>query len=107
MDSTWGVGVPDSAVIMLAQLILKRAKLRGLPCQTRQQAIGIIKGCAPALTKTTPLNIPSAIGRKEVELSRCIACGKPLPIGSVCRTLWTTYEGEHIKCHGRAQHASR
>jgi hypothetical protein len=40
-------------------------------------------------------------------LSLCSACGKSLPIGSLCRTIWTSSQGEHIKCEGRAKYAGR
>ena len=106
MDERWGVGVPDSAIVALAQLMLKRSKLRGMKVSTRQNAIGLIKGLRPAISKATPLTsvVQSAIGKKAKEIdSVCTSCGKPLPFGSLCRTLWKTYEGEHIQCTGTAR----
>ena len=105
MDDQWGVGVPDSAVIMLAQTMLKRLKLSGMRVTTRQDAIAVIKGLRRPVSKATPLTslIPSAIGKKARELGTCSSCGKPLLIGSLCRTVWTMYDGDHINCTGRSR----
>jgi hypothetical protein len=102
MTDPWGQGVPDSAIIMLARLMLTRIKLSGMKVTTRQDATAIVKGLRPAVSKATPLTsvMQSAVGKKALELSRCSACGKPLQIGELCRTVWTMYDGEHIKCTG-------
>jgi hypothetical protein len=101
MDS-WGTGVSDSAVIMLAQLMLKRTKLGGMKVSDRRGALSIIRGLRPAVSKATPLTsvMSSAIGKVAREMSRCSSCGKPLPAGSLCRTVWSIRGGEHIKCAG-------
>ena len=102
MTSNWGEGVPDSAIIMLAQAMLSRVKLHGMKVDTRKAAIAIIKGMRPAVSKAIPLTavIHSAIGKVALPPSLCSACGKALPYGSLCRTIWTTYDGEHIQCTG-------
>jgi hypothetical protein len=102
MTGNWGEGVPDSAIVMLAQAMLTRIKLHGMKVDTRRAAIAIIKGLRPAVRKDIPLTkvIQSAIGKAALPPSLCSACGKPLPYGSLCRTLWTTYDGEHIQCTG-------
>jgi hypothetical protein len=101
----WGTGAPDSAVIMLAQLMLKRAKLNGMKAEDRQGALAIIRGLRPAIAKTRALTsiVLSAVGKKARETSFCSSCGKPLPFGSLCRTLWTMNDGTHIKCAGTAR----
>ena len=101
MDDRWGVGVSDSAIIMLAGLICKRMNLRGMKVNTRQSAIAAIKGLY-AVSKRTPLAhvVQSAIGKKAAPQSRCSACGKPLLIGELCRTIWRMNDGEHIQCTG-------
>jgi hypothetical protein len=100
MDN-WGVGVPDSPVILLAQLMLKRSKLGGMHVSDRRGALSIIKGLRAPVSKSIPLTdvIQSAIGKIARE-DRCSSCGKPLPRGSLCRTLWTLHDGTHIKCTG-------
>lgn len=109
MDNQWGAGIPDSAIIMLAGLIMKRCRMSVPVKMERAWAISIIKGLRPAISKKTPLTdvIQSAIGKPARELSLCSACGKSLPIGSLCRTIWTSSQGEHIKCEGRAKYAGR
>lgn len=103
MADIYGFGVPDSALIMLAKLMLTRARLKGMQVTSRAQAISIIKGMRPAPKRTQPLTIQSAIGKVSVacEASFCSSCGKPLPTGSLCRTVWTLHTGEHINCEGR------
>ena len=105
MDNRWGVGVPDSAVVMLAVLMLKRIRLHGMKVDNRQDALAVIKGLRPAVSKRTPLSavVPSAIGKTAREVSRCSSCGKALQTGSLCRTVWTAYDGEHIRCEGKAR----
>jgi hypothetical protein len=94
MHSTFA-GVPDSAVIALASLVLKRARLV-LPCVTRQQAINIIRSVKPAPSRTTPLNIKPCNPKVA---SICRKCGKPIAFGEACRTFAYSTEGdEHITC---------
>jgi hypothetical protein len=101
MDNQWGVGVPDSAIIMLARLMLTRIKLKGMKVTTRQDAIAIIKGLRPAVSKDTPLSaVVKPVTDKPVVEGRCSSCGKPLLRGSLCRTVWTMHDGEHIRCPG-------
>ena len=101
MSEHWGVGVPDVAVLMLARLMLTRAKLKGMKVDNRQDAVAIIRGLRPAVSKRTPLTavIQSAIG-KTARVGTCSSCGKPLLTGELCRTLWTMYDGTHINCTG-------
>jgi hypothetical protein len=91
--------VPDSAYIALARLILKRANL-SLPANNLVEAMRVIRGVRPAITKGTPL---AAVIKSKTHIplkpdSVCGQCGKPVPFGSLCRTLWATNEGEHIQC---------
>jgi hypothetical protein len=91
--------VPDSAYIALARFILKRANL-SLPANNLVEAMRVIRGVRPAITKGTPL---AAVVKSKTHLplkpdSVCGQCGKPVPFGSLCRTLWATNEGEHIQC---------
>ena len=91
--------VPDSAYIALARLILKRANL-SLPANNLVEAMRIIRGVRPAITKGTPL---AAVVKSKTHIplhadTACTQCGKPVPVGTLCRTLWKTNEGEHIQC---------
>ena len=95
--------VPDSAYIALARLILKRAKL-SLPANNLVEAMRVIRGVRPAITKGTPL---AAVIKNKTHIplhadSMCSQCGKPVTFGTVCRTIWTTHEGDHIECGGRS-----
>ena len=67
--------IPSSALIALGLLILKRAKLKSLPCTTREQAIRIIRGVKIPLPRRTPLHI-----KAKYEL--CCVCFKPMVTGS-------------------------
>lgn len=88
MSVKWGDGVPDTAIIMLAALILKRARVK-LPNETRAQAIAIIKGVRP-VSKTKPI----AFRRLS---SPCTKCGLPIYAGEPCQGCATAKE-RHIDC---------
>jgi hypothetical protein len=95
--------VRDADYISLARLILKRANL-SLPANNLVEAMRVIRGVRPAITKGTPL---AAVIKSKTHIPLkpdgvCGQCGKPVPFGSLCRTLWATNEGEHISC-GRKQ----
>jgi hypothetical protein len=45
--------IHTSALLMLAQCIMKRADLSSLPCTTREQAIRIILGVRPAQPRSS------------------------------------------------------
>ena len=72
--------IPESALIALGLLILKRAKLESLPCTTREQAIRIIRGIRPAPPRKSKINI-----KPRYEL--CCVCWKPMVVGSMVDTL--------------------
>lgn len=93
MSQSTFVGVPDSAVVALASLVLKRARL-ALPCSTRTQAVAVIRGIRPAPAKTAPLNINSS----HRPASICLKCGKPIGFGQPCLTFWNGTTDEHITC---------
>lgn len=99
----YGVGVPENALIALAKLVLKRAK-RSMPVDNAQQAIAVIRGFKPAISKETPLHhvVKSAVHKLARE-SRCSACGKALPFGSLCRMMWNLGDGTHIQCDGKGR----
>jgi hypothetical protein len=91
--------VPDSAYIALARLILKRANL-SLPANNLVEAMRIIRGVRPAITKGTPL---AAVIKSKVHVplhadSTCKSCGKRIGFGELCKTVWTAHDGEHIQC---------
>jgi hypothetical protein len=95
--------VPTSAYIALARLILKRANL-SLPANNLVEAMRIIRGVRPAITKGTPL---AAVIKSKAHVplhadSTCKACGKSVGYGELCRTIWSTNDGEHISCGGRS-----
>jgi hypothetical protein len=91
--------VPDSAYISLARLILKRANL-SLPANNLTEAMRVIRGVRPAITRGTPL---AAVIKSKVHVplhadSTCKSCGKRIEFGELCRTIWTASDGEHISC---------
>ena len=94
--------VPDSAYIALARLILKRANL-SLPANNLEEAMRIIRGVRPAITKSTPL---AAVIKSRAHIplhadTACRSCGKPVAHGTLCKTIWSTNDGEHINCEGK------
>jgi hypothetical protein len=91
--------VPDSAYIALARLILKRANLT-LPANNLEEAMRIILGVRPAIPKSTPLAVIIK-SRAHIPLhadTACKSCGKPIAHGTLCKTIWSTNDGEHIQC---------
>ena len=80
--------VPTSALVGLARLILKRTRL-SLPVDSREQAIGIIRGIRPAPPRKSKINI-----KPRYEL--CCVCWKPMIVGSMVDTLGRN----HIQCQG-------
>jgi hypothetical protein len=91
MSKQWGDGVPDSAVVMLAQQILRRARL-SMPCTTREQALRVIKGVKPAPAKSAPLKLS-----ERPKGDPCLKCGQPIPTGTICRCYGTNW-AEHVIC---------
>jgi len=87
-------GVADAPVIMLAELVLKRAGLKGLFVQNREHAIRVIRGVKPAPHRTQPLNIRSAADRP----TPCSKCGKPICYGDPCKTVFHKNLDQHIEC---------
>lgn len=83
--------LPTSALVGLAGLILKRAKLSSIPVETREQAIRVIQGVRPALPRKAPLNIKPCTVRP---VALCFVCRKELPKGSLCDALGRS----HISC---------
>ena len=95
--------VPVEAYIALARLILKRAKL-SLPANNLVEAMRVIRGVRPAITKGTPL---AAVIKSKTHVplhvdSTCKSCGKRIGFGELCRTVWTANDGEHISCGGKS-----
>jgi hypothetical protein len=85
--------LPSSALIALALLLLKRARL-SLPVENREQAICIIRGVKPAPSRKLPLNLKTRI------IPLCSLCHKPMPVGTLCDT-----QGKHhINCQAHAAH---
>jgi hypothetical protein len=85
--------VPESALVGLALLILKRAKLGSLPCTSREQAIAIIRGVRPAPPRKAPLHI-----KAKYEL--CCVCFKPMVTGSPVDSLGR----HHATCELKREH---
>jgi hypothetical protein len=78
--------LPTSALVGLACLILKRAKLGSLPCTNREQAIAIIRGVRPAPPRHSKVHV-------KPKYSLCCVCFKPLPTGTVCDSLGKMHIG--------------
>ena len=72
--------LPESALVGLARLILKRAKLESLPCTTREQAIRIIRGIRPAPPRKAVLHIKPVY-------DLCCVCYQPMTTGTLCDSL--------------------
>ena len=83
--------IPTSALLALAGLVLKRAKLDSIPVTTREQALRVIQGVHPTLPRKAPLNIQSCTVRP---VALCFVCRKELPKGSLCDSLGRS----HISC---------
>jgi hypothetical protein len=76
--------LPTSALVGLACLILKRAKLGSLPCTNREQAIAIIRGVRPAPPRHSKVHV-----KPVYEL--CCVCYKPMVTGTPCDSLGTRH----------------
>lgn len=87
------VGVPDTPVIALAKLRLAKAKLK-FACETRTQAINILRSIQAAPAKDKPLNIKAA----TVPPDACKKCGKAIPFGTPCKVCFNGEIPEHINC---------
>ena len=79
--------IPTSALVALAQLHLKRAKLSSLPCTTREQAIRVIRGVKVPLPRKSKMNVKAVY-------DLCCVCYKPLAAGALCDSLGKV----HISC---------
>ena len=67
--------LPTSAVVGLARLILKRAKLESIPVQTREQAIKVIRGVRPAPPRRSKVHVKPVY-------DLCCVCYKPMVTGT-------------------------
>jgi hypothetical protein len=87
--------VPESALIALGQLILKRAEIVSIPCTTKEQAIRVIRGIKPAPPRKSRQRIkPRLFVVPTVPL--CNVCYKEMPVGTLCDS-----QGKHhITCGG-------
>jgi hypothetical protein len=82
--------VPTSALVALALLILKRARLSSIPVTNREQAIRVILGVHPAPPRKSTLHI-----KANYEL--CCICYKPMITGTPCDSLGR----RHAHCEER------
>lgn len=78
--------LPESVLVALARLILKRARL-SLPVTNREQAVRIIRGIKPAPSRKVPLSIKPCV-------PLCRVCHQPMPLGTLCDYLGRV----HISC---------
>ena len=78
--------VSTSALLALAGLILKRARL-SLPCTSREQALRIIQSIRPAPPRKAKLHIKPIY-------ALCCVCFKPLITGTLVDPTGT----HHIQC---------
>lgn len=93
MQPSTFIGVPDAPAIALAKLRLERARLK-MPCETRAQAINILRSVRPAIAKDRPLNIKPC----TVTGDPCRKCGKPVEFGTPCKVCFNGELPEHINC---------
>ena len=82
--------IPESALVGLALLILKRAKLGSIPCTNREQAIAIIRGVRPAPPRHSKVHI-----KPVYEL--CCVCYKPMVTGTPCDSLGRRHASCEVK----------
>jgi hypothetical protein len=68
--------IPESALVALAFLILKRTHL-SLLVANREQAIAVIRGVKPAPPRKQPLSVKQVV-------PLCAVCHRPLPVGTLC-----------------------
>jgi len=66
--------LPTSALVGLAGLILKRAR-RTLPCNTREQAISVIRSIRPAPPRKSKVHI-------KPHYDLCCVCYNPMVVGT-------------------------
>lgn len=83
--------IPTSALLALAGLVLRRAKLGSIPVTTREQALRVIQGIRPAPPRKALLNIKPCTVRP---VALCFVCRKELPKGTLCDALGRS----HISC---------
>lgn len=82
--------IHSTALIALASLILRRARLTGLSVDNREQAIAVIRGVRPAPSRRARLDIKPCV-------TQCTVCHAPLRSGELCDS-----QGRyHIKCQAR------
>jgi hypothetical protein len=79
--------IPTSALVALAQLVLKRAKLSSIPVETREQAIRVLQGVRPAPPRKSKINVKPVY-------ALCCVCFKPLVTGTLVDPTGT----HHIQC---------
>ena len=96
MNPQFGDGVADSALIMLAEQILKRAGLKGISVPSRKQAISIIRG-----VRIPQRNQPHGIKPAVDKPTPCDKCGAPIHFGQPCKTAYHRNVNEHIECPQR------
>jgi hypothetical protein len=87
MESTYE-GVADSAVISLALLRLKRARLTGIPVANRERAIAILRGVKPVPARNQKFNTKPCY-------TLCNVCHEAMVTGTLCDTLGR----RHINCY--------
>ena len=84
--------IKTEALIALARLILRRAKL-SLPNNTREQAIGIIRGIRPAPPRRSKINVKPVY-------DMCCVCYKPMVTGTPVDSLGR----RHAHCELKGEH---
>ena len=89
--------VPESALVMLAELILKRARMK-MAVTTVAQAIAVIRGVKAAPPRGSPPMKPCVV---SPVISHCRRCGKPLPIGEIVKDAFNGESEEHVECRKR------
>lgn len=93
MQHSTFIRVSDGPVIALAKLRLERAKLK-MACQTREQAINILRSVQPAPSKSRPHGIVGSVGKMD----NCRVCHNPIPFGTPCKSCFNGNVNEHITC---------
>ena len=85
--------IPTSALVALAQLVLKRAKLSSIPVETREQALRVLQGVRPAPPRKSKINVKPVY-------DMCCVCYKPMVTGTPVDSLGR----RHAHCELKGEH---
>lgn len=92
--------IPSSALVMLAERLLARARRKGFRLETREDAIQVIRSLRPAIPRTIPVHKFIVPRQHKPVLSTCKNCKNPIYFGDAVNTSWNDLLDSHINCPG-------